>query len=101
MSLLNKLATKSDGVITASITASKTDLAGLSTASTDAITIKSTGTYSGEGGVTALNTLKGKTKSTVEAVVSGTVAEVKKLSTDNESIQLLQLVMLLLLMLPR
>ena len=83
LALLNKLASKSTGVITASITGNTTELADLATGSTDVITVTASGTYSGSSGVTALNTLAAKTAGVVTATASGTVTQLTGLTTAN------------------
>ena len=92
VTLLNELAQYSSNVITASISGNSSQLAGLNAThldGTDAITISSSTAYEGSSGVTALNTLAGLTKGVTTATASGTVAELKNLSTDtNDQITL-------------
>jgi hypothetical protein len=81
LALLNKLAAKSTGIITASITGTSAQLVGLATGPGDLIAVGASGTYSGTSGVAALNLLAGKTGGVVTATAAGTVAQLTGLTT--------------------
>ncbi len=79
---LGSISGKTDGVVTASVSGTAAELASLTTANTDSITVTvSDSSLTGSSGVTALNTLGGKTAGVVTATISGTAAELAALTT--------------------